>query len=73
MALGPFFRHRSAPAERHEDLAGAGEKDLEQEERRLGTAALNGEVPPIWYRQRMAALAAAERLRTDQVGDAPSA
>ena len=45
-------------AEPHEDLADRGPKDQEQEEGRLGTAVVNGEIPPVWYRQRMAALAA---------------
>jgi hypothetical protein len=42
----------------HQDLADAGPKDQELEERRLATAIVAGEIPPIWYRQRMGALAA---------------
>lgn len=72
MAFGRFARRRSAPAEPHEDLAGAGPKDQEREELRLGTAVLSGEVPPIWYRQRMAALAA-ERAASTPVEDPSSA
>lgn len=58
MALDRFTRHRTSPASPHQDLADAGPKDQELEERRLATAVIAGEVPPIWYRQRMAALAA---------------
>jgi hypothetical protein len=72
MALGPFARRRSALAAPHEDLAGAGPKDQEREECRLGTAVVNGDVPPVWYRQRMAALAA-EQVTAAPVEDAPPA
>jgi len=44
--------------EPHQDLADAGPQDQELEERRLTTAIVAGEIPPIWYRQRMGALAA---------------
>ena len=57
MALAAFGRRRSGSSE-HEDLADEGPKDLDREERRLETAVLNGDIPPIWYGQRMAALAA---------------
>jgi hypothetical protein len=45
-------------ADPHQNLADAGPKDQELEERRLATAIVAGELPPIWYRQRMGALAA---------------
>jgi hypothetical protein len=68
MAFRRFIR-RPAPGPAG-DLAPARPKEAEQEERRLGTAILNGDIPPIWYRQRMAALAAGEP-DTAEVGDAP--
>jgi hypothetical protein len=58
MALGRFTHRHRSPASPHQDLADAGPKDQDSEERRLATAVFTGEVPPIWYRQRMAALAA---------------
>ena len=70
MALGRFTRRRPSPASPHQDLADTGPKDQEREERRLGAAVVAGEVPPIWYRQRMAALAA-ERDAADRAEDQP--
>jgi hypothetical protein len=54
----------------HEDLAGAGPKDQDKEERRLATAIIDGEIPPVWYQQRMAALAA-EQATADPAHDEP--
>jgi hypothetical protein len=73
MALGSFVRRRSVPAEPPEDIDGAGPKDLELEERWLGAAVLSGDVPPVWYRQRMAALAAAGQVTGTEGRHAPSA
>ena len=74
MALGRFARRRCAPAEPPGDTAPAGSaaQDREDEERRLGVAVLKGDVPPIWYRQRLAALAA-EQATDIPAEDAPSA
>ena len=71
MALGPFRRRRSAAAEPHDDLAREGPKDLDREQRRLEAAVLDGEVPPIWYRQRMTALAAIEPVTDGPVTAVP--
>ena len=46
--------------------------DGEREEARLVTALLAGDVPPVWYRQRMTALAG-ERAELDADADADDA
>jgi hypothetical protein len=72
MALRRFTRHRTPPASPHQDLADTGPKDQELEERRLATAIVAGEVPPIWYRQRMAALAAGRDVADPVEGQPPA-
>jgi hypothetical protein len=72
MTLGRFTHRQPSPAGPHEDLADAGPKDQDSEERRLAAAVVTGEVPPIWYRQRMAALAAGSDA-TAPAGDQPPA
>jgi hypothetical protein len=48
-------------AEAETDLAA--HRDAQREEMRLVTLLLDGQLPPVWYRQRMAELAAAETAR----------
>jgi hypothetical protein len=71
MALRRFIRRRPSPADPHQDLADAGSKDQELEERRLAAAVVRGEVPPVWYRQRMAVLGAEQEPAAGPDTDAP--